>query len=339
MRAFGTSILLLAGLSVACGDDATSTPDAGAGSDTGVTLDTGIGDTGETTPDMGMPDTGGAADAGTTMCAPDPEVDTTRPAGCASPNAWYVFATSTVVDENGAEVPGAKPQLCVTNSEDSFVCVEPVNSCDDGTWFQQLPEAQRCLKSVVMNLNKPNAGFANTYCPVELAGEGVLELEPLVLYEAEAAPNLPPLGDPDAVRTVALQDGVEIELAPTMFLDCYEDGFGCEGVYTPLGARKIDATPCFIDPENAPDALYAFTVSNQLEGGGAELRVPNANGLAAGSEVDFYIVGGVQLHLADGTEVEEGDWVPFGTGTVSADGSTIEGVKLPFLTWFGYKAR
>ena len=36
---------------------------------------------------------------------------------------------------------------------------------------------------------------------------------------------------------------------------------------------------------------------------------------------------------------QEGEWVPFGTGTVSADGTTIEsdaGSGLPCLTWFGY---
>ena len=321
----------------ACGDDpVTPTPDAG------IPVDGGTPDGGSPT-DGGDPTDGGgdagAADAGRTMCTVDPGVDLTRDPTCPAGRNWIRFVEATVESE-GDRVAGAKPQMCITHTN-GYICVEPVDTCEDGTWFQELTEDIRCVEKMVMSVSKPG-DFASTFCELSLDEEGVLRIdEPLEIYPVSTQPDKPPLGDATEARTVELQDGVQLELVPSSLEECFEDGFRCDRVYGPLGVRRIgpdEATPCFVDPAEPPDALYAFNVSNDVDGT-VPVRLENQDGLAPGTVVDVFVLGGLFCTLPDGGEVEEGEWRAFGTATVSADGQFIEGGEIPCVNWFGYRAR
>jgi hypothetical protein len=103
--------------------------------------------------------------------------------------------------------------------------------------------------------------------------------------------------------------------------------------------------PCFIDPANLPLALYVVTPidSEIIEPGtspepvlrNAALDLPNDTGLAAGTVVDVWVVGGA--HALD-AGLAEGEWRRWTSATVSADGTRIRtatGEGIGYLTWFG----
>jgi hypothetical protein len=107
--------------------------------------------------------------------------------------------------------------------------------------------------------------------------------------------------------------------------------------------------PCFVDPANLPLALYAVTPHDTylIEPGTmtapvfrpAALDVPNETGLAAGTVVDVYVLGG--SHAVDAA-MAEGEWRATTTATVSTDGTRIRtaaGEGFGYLTWFALYAR
>ena len=97
-----------------------------------------------------------------------------------------------------------------------------------------------------------------------------------------------------------------------------------------------------MDRADPPDGLWAFWPESAVDGVGFPVRIPNTGNLAAGTQVDLFVLGGLECNLDDGTHVPEGVWSQYGTGTVRADGAVIEsdaGSGLPCFTWFGYRAR
>lgn len=292
-------------------------------------------------PDMGLAMDMGPADMGPRVCAVDGSADLTRAASCPVGTGWFRFVRGSI-ESAGTPVEDAFPQVCVRNNLGNFACLIPEPSCPDGTWSKELTEAFRCATSVVMRTTKPSGGsFAATFCEVELNGEGILEVtDPIQLYAVDPAPNVPALGTATMARTVDLQEDVRIEVTPSMLETCFDGAMDCPD-YDKLGVRSLtaaDPRPCFVDPMDAPEAIFAFTTEIDVEGQGFPIRVRNTNNLSAGATVDLFTLGALACTLPNGDPIEEGDWVNYGTGTVSADGMFIEG-RIPCLNWFGYKAR
>jgi hypothetical protein len=349
-RALSLTVGLAATSFMACGDDAPGgAPDAGASPadasvDAGFASDAGMGDAGcsldaTVTFEVEVPP---ERDAGSRTCTVDPGADLTRDPSCPASVGWFRFVRGRVESESAA-VFDAFPQVCVRNQDDRLACLTPEPTCSDGSWSKEIPPEFRCARSIVMRTSKPTGGiFAATYCDLELSGEGVLELPaPIDLYPVEPALRKPPLCSAAAPRVVQLQDGVELEVTPGDFETCFPEDTACPD-YARLGVRRLDAsdpTPCFVDPADPPDALYAFTVEIDVEGEGFPVRLDNHQNLAPDTVVDLFVQGALACELADGTPIEEGEWVRVGTATVSSDGQHIEGGRLPCLNWFGYRAR
>lgn len=349
MRRIGLSLILLSAATGlwACGDDSSSdsSPDSGVTADVGQRTDGGDGGD----PDSGVVSDGGMeADTGSGMtCEIPANVDTNRDPSCPAGFDWYRFVSGSVVSD-GVPQEGAFAQVCVRNNLGNLLCLLPRPSCPDGTWFSEITMAAaqfRCVQSIVMRLTKPSGNFATSFCDIERVGEGILSIaEPLELYAVDSAPNKPPIDDPSQVRTVDLQDGISIDVTPDLLETC----FGADdcAVYDGLGVRLIsaqDQVPCFVDPANAPDVLYAFTAEDNVDkDGGFEgfpirVQVPAEANLAAGTMVDLFFLGALDCSDSSGTKIEEGDWHQYGSAMVTADG-TIE-ARLPCVSWFGFKAR
>lgn len=318
----------------------------GAGSDAGARADAGA------TPDGGGESDGGVrpdadiclppVELGSGMCGVNPNVDFCRDPACPAATPWYRFVRGTA-ELSGNPVGETRPQVCVKRGDES-ACLEPGASCDDGLWVQELPEMWRCVEEIALRMSKFTDGsFAKTYCQVAPEGEGVLVLpEPLALYPVDRASHLPPLEDPTVTRDVQLQDGVRLRVTPALLENCTPRSTSCDLDYGILGVRRIvasDPTPCFVDPAEPPDVIYAFTVDVDVEGEGFEVVLDNPLGLPADTVVDLYVQGALLCRLGDGTEIPEGAWVRSGEARVSADGQTIVGGRLPCLNWFGYRAR
>jgi len=192
------------------------------------------------------------------------------------------------------------------------------------------------MNRAAMRVLAPNANMSTAYCKMPLdPDEPDLQLsDTFVLHPTTVVPNLPDEGDRQAVRTITFAEGLELDFTP-------QDYFGFP--YANLASTKIapDANGlCFVDSSNNLEALFAFSPEGDVRGK-FPMRVSNSTGLAPNTVVDLYILGGLNCTLEDGTHLEEADWHQYGTGTVSADGTTIDAEEagLPCLTWFGYAAR
>lgn len=179
--------------------------------------------------------------------------------------------------------------------------------------------------------------------PNHLCDPFVLRLAPTT---GTAVPEPPGLGEPPPPLT----EDVRIEAADTAAVILPA---GAE-LKLPIGAEYWMAltrypldedVPCFVDPENLPLALYVVTPYDTLvieEGTriepvliNAALDLPNTTSLPADTVLDVYVVGGVHPDHAD---LEEGQWMPLTTATVTTDGTriqTADGDGLGYLTWFG----
>jgi len=301
----------------ACPGDDGSPPDAGRdgghGADAGAPPDAGS--------DSGTAPDGGRSDAG-------------PPPGEAVP---VDRVTGRVVDEAGAPVEGARTQLCVRVSPDSILaCLDPPETDAAGGFAIEVPADARCMEEAAMRVLRPGEDYAPTYCEMDLAParDGLVEVgEPFVLYGVVPPTDLPPLGDGSAQRTVTFDGGLEVDVVP--------DRLDFAVPYDGLGARRIDDEPCFVAPDRPPLALWAFASEGPVEGDGFALRFPNAEGLAPGARVELLVLGGLDTRLPDGTLVPEADFAPFGTATVSPDGSFVEsddGGGLPYFSWVGYRS-
>jgi hypothetical protein len=259
---------------------------------------------------------------------PDPSCEAT----------WVASVGGEIVSEDGQPVAGANAQLCVRKGtvDGTLVCLRPVETDDEGVYDIEVPESARCMGAGTIHAYDWSGSRASMYCHVDVvADEGVLSVaEATVLFAAERATSLPPWGDPSEARTVSFVGGLEV-------VDLVPDDMGFdfdESRYDQLGAASVDPEAdglCFLD---APvDALWAFSVEANVDKS-FRVRVPNANGLSPGEEVDLFVLGGIDTTLSFGTPLPEGEWRKYGAGVVSEDGSWIEG-DLPAMTWFGYAAR
>jgi hypothetical protein len=298
------AIAAVATLVAGCGDDGTSgTPDAGR--DAGV---------------LGPPD--GGPDFGL--------IDPTPTRAC--PAQWVVGVSGRIVDERGAGIPTAKAQLCARLSPGgSLVCLTPNGVSSNGDFAIAVPDTARCMTSVTMRLIDFGAPRGTTYCELELTPvNGLIELaQPFVLYDTMPPASLPPIANPTESRVVVLADGVELDVVPEELT---------AEIYQQIAGARVEMGPaCMLAAAPAFRALYAFSPEPALFNGRMGLRLPNTEALAPGATVSLYVIGGLATTLPDGTEVWEGEWEEFGTGTVDGDGAMITSdTPLTTLTWIGY---
>jgi hypothetical protein len=256
-------------------------------------------------------------------------VDRTADPSCTG--AWVVGVRGRVETPSGTGIAGARTQICVVPVGGSLLCLVPPTTDASGAFEAVVTDlSARCVERLTMRVLLPGSPNATTYCEIELDPvDGVIDLEsPFVLFPVERPVCLP--RESEEPRTIALADGLElVDLSPEQIDD-----------YEALAASQHELTgSCTLSraPEGGFLRSYGFRPESDVENG-VLVRLPNSAGLDPGARVDLYLLGGLATELADGTPVEEGEWRNFGSGTVSADGTTIESdARLTVLTWLAYR--
>jgi len=238
---------------------------------------------------------------------------------------------------------------------------QPVVACTEGTCFFGKSDGEGFFTVPISATDHPDL---SVYFPVPMDGVGhhtpfchytelcdgnVHMCTDYVLYDApttgEAVPESTGPTDPNPLTA-----DVRVEASDGAALVFHAGDEGdLPGFTQPWVALTrfplIEHVPCFIDPGNLPLALYVVTPIDLqvIEPGthldpvyrAASLDLPNETGLAAGTAVDIYVIGGV--HPAD-YGMTEGEWSRKVGATVTSDGSriqTADGEGLGYLTWFG----
>jgi hypothetical protein len=242
-----------------------------------------------------------------------------------------------VAAPGGEPLGGAKAQICIRAASGEFLCQRPVDTNEEGVFtVDVLPEVQ-CLDKVAMSVSLPGTGRATAYCLMDPnAGPGVWLDQPIILPHATPAIALPPVGNPDEAREVTFDDGLVLEVTPSLYFN------SADRTYEEFGARRVptDAVGLCGDAGSF-DGLYAFYPEGVVSGAGYPLRIPNTTSLQAGAAVELFVLGGLTCKV-DGALVPEAEWAKFGEGTVSDDGTTIDsapGAGLPCFTWLGYRVK
>lgn len=244
-------------------------------------------------------------------------------------NDYTAALTGRIVDGDGQAVEGGRAQLCIHRADGNFVCLSPALSEASGWWVRPVEEENRCIERIALRATSPDANFATTYCPVELALEDGIHEHPfdIVLYALDEV-AVPPVGDETSPREVTVGDGLVLtNIVPERFFGRYEE----------IGATRVE-DPCFAEGMNL-DGVYALGPEALPSEEGFNVRVPNTTGLADGSRVEFLILGGLYTVLLDETLVEESTLAKFGEGTVMGD--MIVGdddARLTELTWLAYRS-
>jgi hypothetical protein len=338
-RAVAITALLAALAVVACsGDDATQAGQGGGGSG---------GSTGGSGGRAGSGGTGGSGVADGSFTGWTPEVPASldaelpgsaRPADCPAEYDWVVTIRGWMAAPGGAALPGAIAQMCIHfwDAGPGYVCLPAVQADDDGVFTKDMPEGKRCIKDAAVRALVPASGRSTAYCPLTPATDGVLRMrDPILLPRVVPAADLPPLGDENAWRDVLLDDGLKLSVKPSLY-------FSNVGKYEDLGAKKVPVDAVALCGDRSGfQGLYAMYREGTVQDEGWPITLPNDAGLAAGTKVELLVLGGLECQL-DGMATPEAKWVPFGEGTVSADGSTItsdEGSGLPCVTWLAYREK
>src|SRR5690606_35256717 len=126
-----------------------------------------------------------------------------------------------------------------------------------------------------------------------------------------------PLGNADEARLVEWEGGLKLEVTPSLYVSN-------TGSYEQLGVREIPVEAVGLCGEASTfDGLFALYREGSVKTPGYPIvSVPNTPGLAPGTRVEFFVLGGLECSL-DGVPVPEATWAPFGEGEVSADGATV----------------
>ncbi len=281
-------------------------------------------------------------DSGWAYVAPasldDPLPDLERPASCGPEHGFFAGARGWIVAPGGDAISGAFAQLCVHTATGQFICLSPARSDFDGVYTVEIPEKVRCLDKVAMRVLDPSTNRGTVYCSIDpMAGPGVRLREPSVLPTARPALSLPPKGDVKAPREVVFDDGLAMQVTPSLFFSGGDVG------YAGFGGRRIPTDAVGLCGE-APsfDGLYVLFPEGQIDAPGFELKIPNADGYPADAAVELFVLGGLDCQLLDGTQVPEASWAKFGEGRVSGDGAHIisePGSGLPCFTWLAYRLK
>lgn len=355
MRAFGPKFFplsfLVASLAVACSDDNSPASNSNNNNSSNNNNNTSSGldasvqvedDAGFETPDSGIAPDAGFQKIG--ACRSDP-VNVTPDPACNS-GTFVEIIRGTIQDQDGNPIEtfregvdgfpavGAGVNVCIAIPNEFPKCLPPEAGCEGGYFEVDILDDpdDRCIGSAVMRVFPYTNTFATTYCQIPLAPTPTSDFTvetPYQLYEIEPPTTLPPRGDSTAQRTVVFEGGIEVDLAP-------DDLSTFEEVYEQLRSRLIsatDPTPCGSD---GFDGIVAFGPERNVTTG-MPLRIP-ADGLAPGTQVDLFVLGGLECRNEDGDFIKEGEWEQFGTGTVDANGM-IAGGNLPCFNWLAWRAQ
>lgn len=255
--------------------------------------------------------------------------DLSRAADCPTGSPWITDVSGSVVDEAGVGIGGAFAQMCVRTNLGRLLCLRPTSTVVDGTFVADIAVNARCMERATMRVVKPQTDTATLYCAVPLTTDvaSVALSAPYILVTTTPATTLPPEGEGVAVQSVVFADGVGVDVAPAALPD---------NTWGRLAARVLDvedAPACLRDDAPPFQTLVAFSPELDIDGGGAAVRLPNRGGVAAGATVPVFALGSIDCRRTDGSLVEEGHWEPLADGVVSADGTSIEVVGVPCLTW------
>ena len=159
------------------------------------------------------------------------------------------------------------------------------------------------------------------------------------LHRTEAATTLPAASDNDATYTVEFAGGLEMDVVPAKLSAGASKYSNLSSIYVP----GTDASSLvFADNASSFEGFYGFSPEGDVINGGFAVRIPNKTGLASGTAVDLYALGGIACNTPAGEHIPEGELANVGSGSVSADGAMItfpENVLLPCMTWMAYKAQ
>ncbi|WP_373047739.1 hypothetical protein [Vulgatibacter sp.] len=261
-----------------------------------------------------------------------------RPASCTSEYGFVDKVRGWVAAPGGEPIEGAKAQLCVYASSGTYVCLQPSETGADGVYTIDVPDELQCFENIARRVLKSKIPRATSYCEVDKGVDPVAMLrDPTVLPFLTPVEDLPPLGDEETARDVVFDDGLVMEVTPSLYYS------GVLDPYEKFAARRIPREAVGLCGEaNTFDGLYAFYPEGSISAPGYALEIPNATDLPAGSTVELFVLGGLECHLLDGTKVPEAVWAKFGEGTVSTDGATIEtapGAGMPCMTWLAYRSK
>lgn len=277
----------------------------------------------------------------TPCMAPDASCHETTCTGAVSPECVAGF----VVDDTGA------PLYCQGGVACAGTRCYPGHSDETGFFAIPIPSGDINVVSLYFAGNE----VLSPFCRYEgLCDGGNRFCEPFVLRSSPTSGTAVPYDSPDPPT---LTEDIRIEASDTgalilpagaevkMGIGIFDSG---EDEWMALVRYPIDEdVPCFVDPENLPLALYVVwphdTLVTQADTftdpvlTNAALDLPNETGLAEGTVVDIYVVGGVHGDYAD---LDEGEWGPVTTATVTSDGriQTHPADGIGYLTWFGVYA-
>ena len=104
-----------------------------------------------------------------------------RPASCGAEFGYVAKVRGWIVAPGGQPLKNAFAQFCIYSSTDSYVCLSPATSDENGIYTVEVPEAFRCVKEVAMRtlaaVEHPKANRAIVYCPVTTGDDPVVRLE------------------------------------------------------------------------------------------------------------------------------------------------------------------
>ena len=266
---------------------------------------------------------------------------------CHAPPYNTTCVSGHIVDDRGC------PKIC-----------QAVVACTEGTCYFGKSDADGFFTVSISATDHPDLSL---YFPVpmegvkhhspfchytELCDDNVRVCAEYVLYDAptsgEAVPESTGPTDPNPlpaeVRVTASDGGALIlHAGDEVDLPLFSEPWVAFERF-PLGEH----VPCFIDPANPPIALYTVTPMDTMVIEPAthldpvfrfaSLDLPNETGLAAGTALDVYVLGGV--HPLD-YGLYEGEWAPMADAEVSSDGTriqTVAGQGMGYLTWIGIYA-
>ncbi len=267
--------------------------------------------------------------------------------GCHAPPFDTTCIGGTVVDSTGAPKQGQAVVACTEGT-----CFFGRSDCA-GFFTIPIGATSHPDLSVYFPVPMDGVGHHSPFCHyTELCDGSVHMCTDYVLYDApttgEAVPESTGPTDPNPlpaeVRVEASDGGALIlHAGDEVDLPLFTDP------WVALTRFPLDEhVPCFIDPENLPLALYAVTPMDTMviDPGThldpvfrfASLDLPNETGLAAGTALDVYVLGGV--HPVD-YGLFEGEWADSADAEVTTDGTriqTVAGQGVGYLTWIGIYA-
>jgi hypothetical protein len=183
------------------------------------------------------------------------------------------------------------------------------------------------------------------YPHVELGGSSahVSFESAFVLHSTTTPTSLPTADNNDASYAVAFADGLEMDITPSKLSAGTSKYAQLSSVHI-LGsdAPSTVSSLVFVDNPSSFEGFYGFSPEGDVIGGGFTVRIANSTGLAAGTAVDLYALGGISCTTPAGEHIAEGEFANVGSGSVAADGAFItfpEDVVLPCMTWMAYKAQ